>query len=218
MVGIAYSPNGRAHCQGCHCNIPVGNVRVSVQSKSPYQRHEFIDQYYHAECYQNRKDFTKFFGFWKLQKEDQKKYVSEKKKKELFPEDYMVDEAKILAAVTQQQPQDDDRESDAAVKKKRKNDNDYKVDGVAKQPQDDADKENSAVVEKKRKNGDDDDKVVDAQDKTATKKLKKNNTVPSMNITITGINHSTVRASPQQKVKLVREPNNVRPMKLNASP
>jgi hypothetical protein len=210
LVGIAYSPNGRAHCQGCHCNIPVGNVRVSVQSKSPYQRHEFIDQYYHAECYQNRKDFTKFFGFWKLQKEDQKKYVSEKKKKELFPEDYMVDEAKILAAVTQQQPQDDDRESDAAVKKKRKNDNDYKVvDGVAKQPQDDADKENSAVVEKKRKNGDDDDKVVDAQDKTATKKLKKNNTVPSMNITITGINHSTVRASPQQKVKLVREPNNV---------
>lgn len=107
MPGIEYSPNSRAGCQGCHCKIAANCVRVNVKSASPYQRNSFKNKYYHAECYTNYKDFTKFYGFYSLKPEDQKKYAPE----ELFPEDY-IDEQKLLGLVV-------DKDNTTSTTKKR---------------------------------------------------------------------------------------------------
>ena len=90
MVGIEYSPNNRAHCQKCHGKIKKGSVRVSAMAASSYgSRGEYTKQYTHAECYTGRKDFTKFYGYRDLWPDDQKRFMSEKQKRENYPQDYI---------------------------------------------------------------------------------------------------------------------------------
>ena len=48
----------------------------------------FINKYHHANCYSNRRDFTKFYGFYKLIEGDQKRFMSASQIRERFgPED-----------------------------------------------------------------------------------------------------------------------------------
>jgi hypothetical protein len=98
MVKIEYSTNSRARCQSCHSNIGQSTIRIAVKAMSPYQKGESITKYHHASCYNNRKDFTKFYGFWDLTKDDKKQFMNEEQRRENFPEDYMQDA--IIAATT----------------------------------------------------------------------------------------------------------------------
>ena len=75
MVKIEYSPNSASTCQSCHHKILYGQIRVCVKAASEfggrYGRYggsgiTFINKYHHANCYSNRRDFTKFYGFYKL--------------------------------------------------------------------------------------------------------------------------------------------------------
>ena len=97
MVSIEYSPNSRAHCQKCRSKINTGSVRVCTKSGSPTDGYR--NAYTHGECYTNRKDFTKFYGFRDLCPEDQKRFMTEVQKREWFPADYVVDAAITAAAV-----------------------------------------------------------------------------------------------------------------------
>ena len=97
MVKIEYSPNSLASCQSCHHKILYGQIRVCVKASSGfggrYGRYggggsTFINKYHHANCYSNRRDFTKFFGFCELIEEDQKRFMSKSQIRERFgPED-----------------------------------------------------------------------------------------------------------------------------------
>ena len=118
MPGIEYSPNARASCQGCHCQIPNGNVRVSVKAQSPYtqagrrgfQRGYFsgdcITKYYHAECYTNKTEFTKFYGFYSLKREDQHKYLTKEQKEKIFGPEKLVEKA--LSSIPNDNDDDDE--------------------------------------------------------------------------------------------------------------
>ncbi len=48
----------------------------------------YTNQYHHAECYRNRKDLTKLWGFRDLTKEDQKRFMTEEQRRQCFPGDY----------------------------------------------------------------------------------------------------------------------------------
>eukprot|EP00986_Skeletonema_menzelii_P013656 scaffold8138_cov188-Skeletonema_menzelii.AAC.1 len=86
MVSIEYSPNARARCQACRDKIAKGDIRVCAKSGAPVSRNGgYTNQYHHAECYTNRKDFTSLWGFYKLDKEDQKKFMTEEQKRKHFP-------------------------------------------------------------------------------------------------------------------------------------
>mmetsp|Transcript_25033 Transcript_25033/g.37823 ORF Transcript_25033/g.37823 Transcript_25033/m.37823 type:complete len:370 (-) Transcript_25033:101-1210(-) len=82
MPSIQYSPNSRARCQSCHFTIHEGGITVCATDNSPYTKCEFIKKYWHANCYKNRKDFTKFYGFKYLTKHDQLLFMTEEQKKE----------------------------------------------------------------------------------------------------------------------------------------
>jgi hypothetical protein len=147
MVKIEYSTNSRARCQSCHSNIGQSTIRIAVKAMSPYQKGDYITKYHHASCYSNRKDFTKFYGFWDLAKDDKKQFMNEEQLRENFPEDYM--EGTIIAATTTT-------------------------------TQCNATQEEKSMTES------------------------------SLNLTITGIKYGEVCAYANQKVLLVREPENVR--------
>lgn len=97
MVKIEYSPNSASTCQSCHHKILYGQIRVCVKAASEfdgrYGRYggggiAFINKYHHANCYSNRRDFTKFYGFYKLIEEDQKRFMSASQIRERFgPQD-----------------------------------------------------------------------------------------------------------------------------------
>jgi len=90
MVKIEYSPNSRASCQSCRHKILYGQIRVCVKAASSYGGYggRFINRYHHANCYTNRKDFTKLYGFYSLAEEDQKRFMTTAQICERFgPED-----------------------------------------------------------------------------------------------------------------------------------
>ena len=145
MVKIEYSTNSRARCQSCHSYIGQKTIRIAIKALSPYQKGEYMTKYHHASCYNNRKDFTKLYGFWDLTKDDKKQFMNEEQRRENFPEDYMEDA--IIAATT-------------------------------------------------------------TTCSSATQK-EKMTTESSLNLTITGIKYGEVCAYANQKVSLVREPDNV---------
>ncbi|KAL7535233.1 hypothetical protein ACHAXR_006356 [Thalassiosira sp. AJA248-18] len=99
MVSIEYSPNSRAHCQKCRGKINSRSVRVCAKGAPVSRSSGYINTYTHAECYTNRKDFTKFWGFRDLEKEDQKRFMTEEQKRQAFPGDYAA-EAVAAAAAT----------------------------------------------------------------------------------------------------------------------
>ena len=81
MVKIEYSSNSLASCQSCRHKILYGQIRVCVKAASSrshggYGGVTFINRYHHANCYTNRRDFTKFYGFDSLIEEDQKRFMS----------------------------------------------------------------------------------------------------------------------------------------------
>jgi len=102
MVKIEYSPNNRAWCQSCHTKILSGQIRIAVKASSGGRAYGgrrggggggFINQYHHANCYCNRKDFTKFYGFRDLAVEDQRRFMTEEQVRDRFGAAAVVDHA-----------------------------------------------------------------------------------------------------------------------------
>ena len=208
MPGIEYSPNARASCQGCRCKIPKGNVRVSVKAQSPYSRGgrhgishgyfsgECITKYYHAECYRNMKDFTKFYGFYSLEKEDQYKYLTKEQREKIFGPDDLV--TKALSSIPEFEYGDasflDNYDVDAAVAATRPN---LTVGATT-------------ATTTTTTNGNDAATTTPEQEPVKKKaKVLTTKQQESYNITITGLKYAQTKAKPNEKIKLRREPENV---------
>jgi len=83
MVKIEYSSNSRASCQSCKSVIVQSEIRGAVSAMSPYQKGDYTMRYYHATCYSNRKDFTKFYGFRDLTKDDREVFMNKQQSNEI---------------------------------------------------------------------------------------------------------------------------------------
>lgn len=80
MPSIEYSPNSRARCQSCRFTIHEGSIRVFTREIIPSREGETIGNWWHANCYTDRKDFVKFHGFQSLTKYDQNMYMARQQK------------------------------------------------------------------------------------------------------------------------------------------
>ena len=188
MVKIEYSPNSASTCQSCHHKILYGQIRVCVKAASEfggrYGRYggggmTFINKYHHANCYSNRRDFTKFYGFYKLIEGDQKRFMSASQIRERFG------------------PEDDGKEEEAKVE----------VDAGANTSTS-ATLVSDAIKCEDSNTGAMDTTGVPTASSNDEKKAKYDMGHERI-LTVTGLKYAAIAAVPGQKVVVVREPENV---------
>mmetsp|Transcript_34008 Transcript_34008/g.38013 ORF Transcript_34008/g.38013 Transcript_34008/m.38013 type:complete len:296 (-) Transcript_34008:214-1101(-) len=192
----------RASCQSCKSVIVQSEIRVAVSAMSPYQKGDYTMRYYHATCYSNRKDFTKFYGFRDLTKDDREVFMNKQQSNEISTSSITSNAAAVKQSTGKRNSAHLTMPPENSAEKLTKRAPSLESDST------DADSYNVAAkitpgVLTKKVSG-----ITPSKDlrRIVVNPYLKNKSIS--NLTITGIQYGQVCAYSNQKVSLVREPKN----------